>query len=78
MLPGRLFDGINIVFLYFTKACYGKDIRTLGNKNAGAANTYKNAGLVWGILAGIFDGLKAIYPSLLDTTGLTCPLFLLD
>jgi glycerol-3-phosphate acyltransferase PlsY len=56
----------SILFSYiFTKIVTGKDIRTLGNNNAGAANTYKNAGLVWGILAGIFDGLKAYIPILI-------------
>jgi len=56
----------SILFSYiFTKLVTGKDIRTLGNKNAGAANTYKNAGLVWGILAGILDGSKALIPILI-------------
>ena len=56
----------SILFSYiFTKIVTGKDIRTLGNNNAGAANTYKNAGLVWGILAGLLDGLKAYIPILI-------------
>ncbi len=56
----------SILFSYiFTKIVTGKDIRTLGNNNAGAANTYKHAGLVWGILAGILDGLKAYIPILI-------------
>ncbi len=56
----------SILFSYiFTKIATGKDIRTLGNNNAGAANTYKHAGLVWGILAGILDGLKAYIPILI-------------
>ena len=56
----------SILFSYiFTKIATGNDIRTLGNYNAGAANTYKHAGLVWGILAGIFDGLKAYIPILI-------------
>jgi glycerol-3-phosphate acyltransferase PlsY len=58
----------SILFSYiFTKIATGKDIRTVGNYNAGAANTYKHAGLVWGVLAGILDGLKAFIPILIGS-----------
>lgn len=32
-----------------------KDIRTVGNKNTGATNTYRNVGPIYGIIAGVFD-----------------------
>ena len=48
-----------------TKLVAGTDIRTLGNKNPGAANTYKNVGPFWGISAGVLDALKALVPILI-------------
>lgn len=35
------------------------DVREFGNKNTGAANTYRLVGPAYGIIAGIFDALKA-------------------
>ena len=64
LLSGYLIGSILFSYI-FTKIVTGKDIRTLGNNNAGAANTYENAGLVWGILTGIFDGLKSFIPILI-------------
>lgn len=56
----------SIMFAYIiTKLVAGTDIRTLGNKNPGAANTYKNVGPFWGISAGILDALKALVPILI-------------
>ena len=56
----------SIMFAYIiTKLVAGTDIRNLGNKNPGAANTYKNVGPFWGILAGLFDALKALVPILI-------------
>ena len=56
----------SIMFAYIiTKLVAGKDIRELGNKNPGAANTFKNIGPFWGILAGILDALKALVPILI-------------
>ncbi|MCK4829675.1 glycerol-3-phosphate acyltransferase [bacterium] len=48
-----------------TRLVLGKDIRTLGNKNPGAANTFINVGPVWGILAGLLDASKALIPMLI-------------
>jgi glycerol-3-phosphate acyltransferase PlsY len=48
-----------------TRLVLGKDIRTLGNKNPGAANTFKCAGPVWGILTGLLDATKALIPILM-------------
>lgn len=64
MLSGYLIGSILFSYI-FTKFATGKDIRTLGNNNAGAANTYKNVGTVWGILTGVFDSLKALIPILI-------------
>ena len=56
----------SIMFAYIiTKLVTGTDIRNLGNKNPGAANTFKNVGPFWGILAGLLDALKALAPILI-------------
>jgi len=56
----------SIMFAYIiTKIVAGTDIRKLGNKNPGAANTYKNVGPFWGILTGLLDALKALVPILI-------------
>jgi glycerol-3-phosphate acyltransferase PlsY len=56
----------SIMFAYIiTKLVAGTDIRNLGNKNPGAANTYKNVGPFWGIAAGVLDALKALGPILI-------------
>jgi len=56
----------SIMFAYIiTKLVAGADIRTLGNKNPGAANTYKNVGPFWGISAGVLDAMKALVPILI-------------
>jgi len=44
---------------FFGKVVKGVDIRNLGNKNTGASNTYRLIGPTYGIIAGIFDALKA-------------------
>ncbi len=64
MLSGYLIGSVLFSYI-FTKIVTGKDIRTLGNNNAGAANTYKHVGAVWGILTGTFDSLKALIPILI-------------
>lgn len=64
LLSGYLIGSVLFSYI-FTKLVTGKDIRTLGNNNAGAANTYKNVGAVWGILTGVFDSLKALIPILI-------------
>ena len=56
----------SIMFAHIiTKLVTGTDIRKLGNKNPGAANTFKNVGPFWGILAGLLDALKALAPMLI-------------
>lgn len=44
---------------FFGRIVGGIDIRNSGNKNTGAANTYRIVGPVYGIVTGIFDALKA-------------------
>jgi glycerol-3-phosphate acyltransferase PlsY len=50
----------------------GKDIRTLGNKNTGATNTYREVGPAYGVIAGLFDIFKsaAVYWLALTRFGL--------
>lgn len=56
----------SIMFAYIiTKLVAGTDIRKLGNRNPGAANTFKQVGPFWGILAGLLDALKALVPILI-------------
>lgn len=44
---------------FFGRIVKGIDIRNFENKNTGAANTYRVVGPVYGIIAGVFDALKA-------------------
>ena len=56
----------SIMFAYIiAKRVTGTDIRNLGNKNPGAANTFKHVGPFWGILAGLLDALKVLVPILI-------------
>lgn len=48
----------------------GIDIRVFGNKNTGASNTYRLVGPVYGIIAGIFDALKAVAAYFIAVEGL--------
>jgi glycerol-3-phosphate acyltransferase PlsY len=48
-----------------TRFVKGIDIRGIGNNNPGAANTFKNVGPFWGILAGVLDALKSLAPLLI-------------
>lgn len=45
---------------FFGRIVKGIDIRNFGNKNTGAANTYRIVGPVYGIITGIFDAIKAL------------------
>src|SRR3989344_1547164 len=45
---------------FFGRVVKGVDLREIGkNKNTGASNTYREVGPIYGIVAGIFDALKA-------------------
>lgn len=63
LAAGYLFGSIMFAWV-ITRLVLGKDIRTLGNKNPGAANTFVSAGPAWGILTGLLDALKALIPIL--------------
>lgn len=54
-----LFGSVNFAII-LSQAVYGKDIRTLGNKNPGASNMGRSIGRGWGILVLVLDSLKAI------------------
>ena len=41
-----------------------KDIRTLGNRNAGTMNVLRSVGRGWGVLVGVLDGAKSLAPML--------------
>ncbi|MEK7138953.1 MAG: glycerol-3-phosphate acyltransferase [Patescibacteria group bacterium] len=44
---------------FFGRIVKSIDVRKFGNKNTGAANTYRLVGPVYGIITGVFDALKA-------------------
>lgn len=48
--------------LIFTRLRTGKDIRSLGNRNAGAANVRRTLGLGWGVLVFFLDLSKSLLP----------------
>lgn len=43
----------------------GIDLRVVGSGNVGAGNLTRTAGLGWGLVAGILDGLKGLIPVLI-------------
>ena len=48
--------------LIFTRLKTGRDIRSLGNRNAGAANVRRNVGFGWGALVFFLDLSKSLIP----------------
>jgi len=63
LVIGYLFGSVMFAPI-ITRLILHKDIRELGNKNPGAANTFKNVGPAWGILTGVLDAAKAYVPIL--------------
>ena len=63
LVTGYLFGSVMFAPT-ITKLVLHKDIRKLGNRNPGAANTFKNVGPFWGILTGVLDAAKAYLPLL--------------
>ncbi len=63
-VAGYLFGSVMFAWI-ITRMVLGKDIRTLGNKNPGAANTFVSVGPLWGILTGLLDASKALIPMLI-------------
>jgi len=55
---------------FFGRVVKGIDIRKFGNHNTGATNTYREVGPVYGIIAGIFDALKAFVAYFVAIKGL--------
>lgn len=51
--------------IVFTKLFLKKDIRKLGNTNAGASNTMRSAGPIAGVLTALMDIFKAFVPLIL-------------
>lgn len=51
--------------IIFTKLILKKDIRELGNTNAGASNTMRSAGPVAGVLTALLDISKSLVPLIL-------------
>ena len=61
-LSAYLISGINPAII-FSKAIYGKDIRTLGSKNPGFTNFKRNFGMKWAIVVMVLDLLKSALPA---------------
>jgi len=61
LLFSYLFGGI-LFAIPITKIALGKDIRTIGNKNPGTSNTFKNVNPLAGTLTAILDMSKGIFP----------------
>jgi glycerol-3-phosphate acyltransferase PlsY len=57
VLIGYVFGSLPTAYL-FGRFIKGKDIRQIGDENAGAANTYRELGPAAGILVGIVDAAK--------------------
>ncbi|WP_455382152.1 glycerol-3-phosphate acyltransferase [Salinispira pacifica] len=56
-----LYGSVNFAII-FTRLRAGKDIRSLGNRNAGAANVKRNIGFLWGFLVFVLDISKSALP----------------
>ena len=50
--------------VWIGKTFKGIDIRTVGSKNSGATNAYRNLGAVYGIMTLVIDALKGYLPLL--------------
>lgn len=50
--------------VWIGKMVKGIDIRTVGSKNSGATNAYRNLGAVYGIMTLVIDALKGYLPLL--------------
>jgi glycerol-3-phosphate acyltransferase PlsY len=64
LIVGYLFGSILFAKI-ITNIVKGKDIRDIGNNNPGAANTFKEVGPFYGILAGLLDACKGLIPILI-------------
>ncbi|HOO18880.1 MAG TPA: glycerol-3-phosphate acyltransferase, partial [Paludibacteraceae bacterium] len=64
LLIGYLIGSILFARL-ITRLATGQNILELGNHNPGAYNVFRNVGKGWGILVGILDAGKALFPMLI-------------
>lgn len=64
VILGYLCGSISFAYL-FTYFLTGKDIRTIGTGNPGAANVARSVGKKWGIIVWISDTVKGIFPMVL-------------
>ncbi len=64
-----LFTGYLIGSILFadliTKIVANKNIRELGNGNPGAYNVFRNVDKFWGVVAGLLDAVKALFPMII-------------
>ncbi len=56
------FSGSIASGVWIGKTFKGIDIRTVGSKNSGATNAYRNLGAVYGIMTLVIDALKGYLP----------------
>jgi glycerol-3-phosphate acyltransferase PlsY len=61
LIFGYLVGSISFAYL-FTYFLTGRDIRTIGTGNPGAANVARSVGKKWGIIVWIADTIKGIFP----------------
>ncbi|MFN4226553.1 MAG: glycerol-3-phosphate acyltransferase [Candidatus Ratteibacteria bacterium] len=61
VIVGYIVGSISFAYL-FTYFLTGKDIRTIGTGNPGAANVARSVGKKWGIIVWIADTTKGIFP----------------
>lgn len=53
--------------VWIGKTFKGIDIRTVGSKNSGATNAYRNLGAVYGLMTLVIDALKGYLPLLISS-----------
>ncbi len=61
IIIGYLSGSVNYAIL-ISKILFKKEIREIGNLNAGTMNVFRSIGKKWGILVGVLDALKALIP----------------
>lgn len=64
LLVGAYLVG-SIPFAQVIARINGVDLRNVGTGNVGAGNLTREVGMGWGLVAGVFDGLKGLLPVLI-------------
>ncbi len=67
IVAGYLCGSIMFAPIFAKLSGRGTDVYTNGNRNPGAANTFRTVGRAWGILTGILDAAKAFVPMLVSS-----------